>query len=52
MSPLVFVGIDVSQTCLDIAIRPGVSFSKKVPGSDLALCIVGLFNFIVKPVPL
>jgi transposase len=27
MSPLVFVGIDVSQTCLDIAIRPGASYS-------------------------
>lgn len=27
MSPLVFVGIDVSQPRLDIAIRPGSSFS-------------------------
>ncbi len=27
MSPLVFVGIDVSQARLDIAIRPGASFS-------------------------
>ena len=27
MSPLVFVGIDVSQARLDIAVRPGASFS-------------------------
>ena len=27
MSPRVFIGIDVSQTCLDIALRPGASFS-------------------------
>lgn len=27
MSPLVFVGIDVSQTRLDIALRPGTTFS-------------------------
>jgi hypothetical protein len=27
MSPLVFVGIDVLQARLDIAVRPGASFS-------------------------
>ena len=27
MSPLLFVGIDVSQARLDMAVRPGASFS-------------------------
>ena len=29
MSPLIFVGIDVSQAHWDIAVRPGASFSDR-----------------------
>ena len=38
MSPLVFVGIDVSQTCLDIAIRPGASYS--LPHEEAAIVVL------------
>jgi len=46
MSSLVFVGIDVSQACLDIAIRPGASFSLPHEESAIAtlveqLCALG-----------
>lgn len=39
MSPLVFVGIDVSQARLDIAVRPGSSFSLAHNGSAIATLI-------------
>ena len=46
MSSLVFAGIDVSQACLDIAIRPGASFSLTHEESAIAtlveqLCALG-----------
>lgn len=39
MSPLVFVGIDVSQTCLDIATRPGTSYSLTHDESAIATLV-------------
>lgn len=38
MSPLVFVGIDVSQARLDLAVRPGASFS--IPHDESAIATV------------
>src|SRR4249920_1610962 len=39
MSPLVFVGIDVSQARLDIAVRPGASFSVTHDESAIATLV-------------
>jgi transposase len=39
MSPLVFVGIDVSQARLDIAVRPGASFSVTHEESAIATVV-------------
>ena len=39
MSPLVFVGIDVSQARLDVAVRPGTLFSITQDESAIAMLV-------------
>ena len=39
MSPLVFVGIDISQARLDMAVRPGASFSLAHTESTIATLV-------------